>query len=154
VLDVSTGRTRRWTDTPKYLSQLSMSANGRVLAFTQELTKPGADGGYQITGYQVRALATDAAPGTVAARSRVAARISPEDSFFSPPTVLLSATGTSFYLCTEPSALPKRGDSKITDNAKIVVYRTATGKATGVLAAWSASSRPSFTRATSTRAGR
>jgi hypothetical protein len=139
VLDVSTGRTRQWTDVPRYSGQLTMSANGRLLAFSQSLTKPGADGGYQITGYQVRALATDAAPGTVAARSRVVARISPDDSVFIPPTVLLSPTGTSFYLCTEPFALPKRGDNKITDNAKIVVYRTATGKPTGVIAAWAAS---------------
>jgi hypothetical protein len=139
VLDVSTGRTRQWTGVPRYSGQLSMSADGRLLAFSESLTKPGADGGYQITGYQVRALATDAAPGTVTARSRVAARISPEDSFFSPPTVLLSPAGTSFYLCTEPFALRKRGDNKITDNAKIVAYRTATGKPTGVVAAWAAS---------------
>jgi hypothetical protein len=141
VLDVSTGRTRQWTDAPKYLSQLSMSANGRVLAFTQELTRPapGSGGGYEITGYQVRVLATDAAPGPVERRSRVAASVSAQDSLFATPTALLSATGTSFYLCTEPFALPKRGDNKITDNAKIVAYQTATGKPTGVLAAWSAS---------------
>jgi hypothetical protein len=141
VLDPGTGRTRRWTDAPKYLSQLSMSANGRLLAFTQELTRPapGSGGGYEILGYQVRVLATNAAPGPVERRSRVAASVSPQDSLFATPTALLSATGTSFYLCTEPFALPKRGDNKITDNAKIVAYRTATGKATGVLAAWSAS---------------
>jgi hypothetical protein len=141
VLDAGTGRTRQWTDAPKYLSQLSMSADGRLLAFSQTLTKPapGSGGGYEITGHQVRVLATDAAPGSIDERSRVAASISPQDSLFAAPTVLLSPTGTSFYLCMEPFALPKRGDNKITDNAKIVAYRTATGKATGVLAAWSAS---------------
>jgi hypothetical protein len=82
---------------------------------------------------------TDAAPGPVERRSRLAASVSAQDSLVATPTVLLSATGTSFYLCTEPFALPKRGDNKITDNAKIVAYRTGTGKATGVLAAWSAS---------------
>jgi hypothetical protein len=141
VLDPANGRTRQWTDAPKYLSQLSMSANGRLLAFTQMLTRPapGSGGGYEILGYQVRVLATDAAPGPAERRSRVAATISPQDSMFATPTALLSATGTSFYLCTEPFALPARGTKKITDNANIVVYRTATGKATGVLAAWSAS---------------
>jgi hypothetical protein len=139
VLDVSTGRTRQWTGVPRYSGQLSMSADGRLLAFSQSLTKPGADGGYQITGYQVRALATDAAAGTVAARSRVAARLSPEDSFFSPPTVLLSAAGTSFYLCSQPFALAKPGTERITETAKIFAYRTATGKPTGVVAAWAAS---------------
>jgi hypothetical protein len=116
-----------------------MSADGRLLAFSESLTKPGADGGYQITGYQVRALATDAAPGTVAARSRVAARISPEDSFFSPPAVLLSPAGTSFYLCSQPFALAKPGTTRRTETAKIVAYRTATGKPTRVVAVWSAS---------------
>jgi hypothetical protein len=141
VLDPGTGRTRRWTDAPKYLSQLSMSANGRLLAFTQELTRPapGSGGGYEILGYQVRVLATDAAPGPVERRSRVAASVSAQDSLFATPTALLSATGTSFYLCTEAFALRKRGDNKITDNAKIVAYRTATGKPTRVVAAWSAS---------------
>jgi hypothetical protein len=139
VLDVSTGRTRQWTGVPRYSGQLSMSADGRLLAFSQSLAKPGADGGYQITGYQVRALATDAVPGTVAARSRVVARISPEDSVFSPPTVLLSPTGTSFYLCSQPFAFAKPGTKRITETAKIFDYRTATGKPTRVVAAWAES---------------
>jgi hypothetical protein len=142
VLDVSTGRTRQWTGVPRYSGQLSMSADGRLIAFSQEDTKPGADGGYQITGYQVRTLATDAAPGTVAARSRVAARISPEDSFFTPPTVLLSPAGTSFYLCSQPFSFAKPGTKRITETAKILAYRTATGKPTGVVAAWAASYAP------------
>jgi hypothetical protein len=139
VFDPVTGRTRQWTDAPKYMSQLSMSANGRLLAFTQQLTKPvpHSNGGFETTGYQVRVLATDAAPGPVDGRSRVAASISPQDSEFVTPTVLLSPTGTSFYLCAQPFAFPKRGATKITDTARIVVYRTATGKAAGVLAAWS-----------------
>jgi hypothetical protein len=142
VFDPSNGRTRQWTDAPKYMTQLSMSANGRLLAFTQTLTKPApgsGDNGFEITGYQVRVLATDAATGPVAGRSRVAASISAQDSQLAAQTVLLSPTGTSFYLCTEPFVLPKRGDNKITDSAKIVAYRTATGNAVGVLAAWTAS---------------
>ena len=142
VFDPGNGQTRQWTNAPKYVTQLSMSANGRLLAFTQTLTKhaPGTGGNdFQITGYQVRVLATDAAPGPVDGRSRVAASISPQDSLFATPTVLLSPTGTSFYLCAEPFTFPKRGARKITDTAKIVAYRTATGRATGVLAAWAAS---------------
>src|SRR3984957_8655760 len=141
VLDVRTGRTRRWTDVPRYAGQLSMSANGRLLAFSQTLTKPvpHSNGGFEILGDQVRVLATDAPPGTVAARSRVATSIASEDSGFTASTVLLSPTGTSFYLCAEPFTLPKRGTNKITDTARIVAYRTATGKPTGVVATWSAS---------------
>jgi hypothetical protein len=141
VFDPGNGRTRQWTGVPPYVTQLSMSANGRLLAFTQTLTKPapGSGGGYQITGYQVRVLATDAAPGPVDGRSRVAASVSAQDSLLAAPTVLLSPSGTSFYLCAEPFAFPKRGADKITDTARIVAYRTATGKATGVLAAWAAS---------------
>ena len=138
VFDPVTGRTRQWTDAPPYMSQLSMSADGRLLAFTQELTKP-VHGGFQITGYQVRVLATDAAPGPLDGRSRVAASLSPQDLQLAAPAVLLSPTGTSFYLCAQPFALPKRGAKKITETASIVVYRTATGKATGVLAAWAES---------------
>jgi hypothetical protein len=144
VFDPVTGRTRQWTDAPTYMSQLSMSANGRLLAFTQELTRPvpHSNGGFQITGYQVRVLATDAAPGTVDGRSRVAAAISPQDSLFAALTVLLSPTGTSFYLCVTPFAFPERGAKRITDTVKVVAYRTATGRATGVLAAWAASYAP------------
>ena len=145
MFEPGNGRTRQWTDAPAYLTQLSMSANGRLLAFVQTLTKPapgGGGGGFEITGYQVRVLATDTAPGPVDGRSRVAASISPQDSQFVTPAVLLSPTGTSFYLCAEPFAFPQRGAKKITDTAKIVAYRTATGKATGVLAAWAASYAP------------
>ena len=142
VFDPATGRTRRWTDAPASLTQLSMSANGRLLAFAQTLTKPASGGGYEITGYRVRTLATDAAPGSVNGRSRAVASISPLDSLFTAPAVLLSPTGTSFYLCAEPFTLPKRGAKKITDTAKVVAYRTATGKATGVVATWAESYAP------------
>jgi hypothetical protein len=139
VLDLANGRTRRWTDAPPFLAQLSMSASGRLLAFAQTMTKPASDGGYEITGYRVRTLATDAAPGSVDGRSRVAASIPAQDSLFAAPAVLLSATGTSFYLCAEPFPVAKRGAKKITETARVVSYRTTTGKPTGVVAAWSAS---------------
>jgi hypothetical protein len=139
VLDVSTGRARQWTGVPRYSGQLSMSADGRLLAFSQDVTKPAPGGGFEVTGYQVRVLPTDAAPGSVAGRSRVAASVFPQDSLFTMPTVLLSPTGTSFYLCAEPYAFPKRGAKMVTDTVKIVAYGTATGKANGVVAAWAAS---------------
>jgi hypothetical protein len=141
VLDVSTGRTHRWTDVPRYSGPLSMSANGRLLAFTQTLTKPvpHSNGGFEILGDQVRVLATDAPPGTVAARSRVVASIATEDSGFSTSTMLLSPTGTSFYLCSEPLEYPKPGAKRITDTATIVTYDTATGKAAGVVASFATS---------------
>jgi hypothetical protein len=141
VFDLGSGLTRQWTDVPARVSQLSVSADGRLLAFAQTMTRPppGSGGGVQITGYQVRVLAADAAPGTVDGRSRVAAALPADDSLLAAPTVLLSPTGTSFYLCAEPYAFPKRGAKKITDTARIVAYRTATGEATRVIAAWAAS---------------
>jgi hypothetical protein len=145
VFDPSDGRTREWTDAPPYVTQLSMSADGRLLAFAETVTKPapGSHGnGFEILGYQIRVLATDAAPGPVNGRSRIAASISPHDSMLAAPTVLLSPTGTSFYLCSAPFAFPKPGAKEITDTAKIVAYGTATGRATGVLAAWAASYLP------------
>jgi hypothetical protein len=141
VLDTSTGRTRQWTDAypqPQQPQQLSMSANGGLLAFSQLLEKP-VHGGFTITGAQVRVLPTNAPPGTVAERSRVAARISPADTSFVAPTVLLSPTGTSFYLCSQPFAFPRPGATRVTETAQIIAYRTATGTATGVIAAFSAS---------------
>jgi hypothetical protein len=141
VLDPATGRIRRWTGVPAYSSELSMSADGRLIAFTQQLTKPapGGGGGFQITGYQVRVLATGAAPGSVEARSRVAAAIAPQDSVFATPAVALSRTGTSFYLCTQPFVFPKRGAKTVTSTATIAVYRTATGARTGTLASFAVS---------------
>jgi len=113
VFDPSSGRTVQWTDLPRSMSQLSRSADGRLLAFTQTVTKPAPGshgGGFEILGYQVRVLATDAAPGTVDGRSRVAAAISAQDSV-SPatPAVLLSPAGTAFYLCAEPWVYPEPG---------------------------------------------
>jgi len=141
VFDPANGRARQWTGAPQYVTQLSMSANGRLLAFVQTLSKPGpgTPGGFEVTAYQVRTLATDAAPGPVGGRSRVAASISPQVAGLATPTVLLSRTGTSFYLCSQPWDLPQRGATKITETANIIAYLTATGKATGMLAAWTAS---------------
>jgi hypothetical protein len=56
--------------------------------------------------------------------------------------LLLSPSGTSFYLCSQPFLLPRPGASTIVETARIVGYRTATGKATGVVATFTASYVP------------
>jgi hypothetical protein len=155
VLDVHSGQTRQWTEASgrsqlymsanglsSRLSQLSMSANGRLLAFSQATGLP-MHGGVEITGVQVRVLPTDAPPGPVAERSRVVARTPVGNSLFSGgAVVLLSPSGTSFYLCSQDSSLPLRGASRITETARITAHQTATGKATGVIAAFTASYVP------------
>jgi hypothetical protein len=146
VLNSRTGQTRQWTlPSPNQKqpslsdpSQLSISANGRLLAFGQLAERP-FQGGFTITGAQIRVLPTSAPAGPVAERSRVAARISSAHTGFTAPTVLLSPTGTSFYLCSQPFAFRPLGASRVTETAQIIAYRTATGEATGVIASFAAS---------------
>lgn len=150
VLDVRSGRTTQWTQGAHVnpllgrISQLSMSANGSVLAFTQTTGKPVGGGGVTVTGLEVRVLPTDAAPGTVAERSRVVARTKPAFSGMGlgANTVLLSPSGTSFYLCSEPMALPRKDTGKVVETARIVAFRTDTGKQTGVITTFSMSYTP------------
>jgi hypothetical protein len=110
VLDTRTGRTRRWSDvslggvSPGNVDVsgpfLSMSANGRVLAFA------GADvaGNWHVVGYGhptrqvVRVLPAGAAPGTVGQRSHVV--LSRPLSGPELAAVAVSPGGRSFYLCT------------------------------------------------------
>ena len=147
VLDVHSGQTRQWTiassrselymsadGMSSRLSQLSMSANGRLLAFSLATGRP-IHGGTEITGMQVQVLSTDAPPGPLAERSRVVLRDATSLSFMNGgSTVLLSPSGTSFYLCSQPFTLPRPGASRVVETARITAYRTATGKATGVIA--------------------
>lgn len=143
VLDTRTGRTRRWTDAPKSMGTLSMSANGRLLGYSVQTGTPAPDGGTFLTGAKVETLATNAPPGTVAARSRVVARLSLETAGLSAPTVLLSPTGASLYLCSQPwPPFSRHPPKRITDTAQIIAYRTATGKKTGVVASFAASYAP------------
>lgn len=141
VLNVHSGKTRQWTQGVR-ISQLSMSANGRLLAYTQTTGSPVA-GGETITGMQVRILPTDAPTGTVAERSRVVAR---EPATFASGgatnTVLLSPSGTSFYLCSQPFIPPQPGVRQQEETARIIAFRTATGKATGTIADFSLSYIP------------
>jgi hypothetical protein len=138
VLDVHSGQTRQWTHAVR-VSQLSMSANGRLLAFTDATELPVHGGGMEMTGMQVRLLPTDAPPGTLAERSRVVVRTSPAFTPTGGTAVLLSPSGTSFYLCSQPLTLPRPGASRVVETARIIAYRTATGKATGVIATFAAS---------------
>jgi hypothetical protein len=138
VLDVHSGQTRQWTHAVR-VSQLSMSANGRLLAFTDTIERPIQNGGFEIMGMRVRVLPTDAPPGTLAERSRAVVRTSASFSPMGGTTVLLSPSGTSFYLCSQPFTLLRRGASRATETARIIAYRTATGKATGVIATFAAS---------------
>lgn len=140
VLDAHSGRTRQWSQGFR-ITQLSISANGRLLAFTDTTGRP-VQGGMMITGMQVRVLAADASPGTVAERSRVVARTAADFSPSGSTAVLLSPSGTSFYLCSQPLSLQRPGASRIVETARIVGYRTATGTTTGVLATFTASYVP------------
>lgn len=130
VLDTRTGRTRQWTDvslggeSPGNVAVagpfLSMSANGRMLAFA------GWDvaGNWHLVGYGhltrqvVRVLPAGAAPGTVAQRSHVV--LSRPLSGPDLAAVAVSPGGGSFYLCTQRD---RRGQSIRT----IAAYATATG---------------------------
>lgn len=142
VLDVASGRTRQWTQAFG-IHQLSMSANGQLLAFTHATTRPFQGGGTTVTGLQVLVLPTNAPPGTLIERSRVVARAAADFSpFGGTATVLLSPSGTSFYLCSQPFTLPRPGATRIAEKARIVAYQTATGKATGVVAAFTTSFTP------------
>jgi hypothetical protein len=130
VLDARTGRTRQWSDvslggeSPGNVAVagpfLSMSANGRMLAFA------GWDvaGNWHLVGYGhltrqvVRVLPAGAAPGTVAQRSHVV--LSRPLSEPDLAAVAVSPDGGSFYLCTQRD---RRGQSMRTISA----YATATG---------------------------
>ncbi len=109
VLPTSGGQARQWGDMSlggiSYGSlalqgQLSMSANGRLLAFAADaVSQP--DG--LITGQSVRVLATDAPPGPVARRSRVVYFQAAPRGGAAPAleAASLSPSGTSVYACLQ-----------------------------------------------------
>lgn len=137
VLDTRTGRTRQWSDvslggeSPGNVAVagpfLSMSANGRTLAFA------GWDvagnwhlvGEGRLTRQVVRVLPAGAAPGTVAQRSHVV--LSRPLSGPGLAAVAVSPDGGSFYLCAQRD---RRGHSVRT----IAAYATATGALQRVIA--------------------
>jgi hypothetical protein len=137
ILDVRTGRTRQWRDvslageSPGNVAVngplLSMSADGRLLAFT------GWDvaGNWRVIGkgrftrQVVRVLPTAAASGTLAQRSHVVLSrpLSPAEL----ASVNLSPSARSLYLCTMS---PGRNRSVRT----VAAYDTATGARLRVIA--------------------
>jgi hypothetical protein len=136
VLNVQTGQTRQWTN-GFAISQMSMSANGQLLAFTRTLEKPMGRGSFMITGEQVLTLPTNAPPGGLTAASHVVVRMPPDDSLFGGGSaVQLSPSGTSFYLCSPGNGMPRPYATRYTESARIVEYQTATGKPTGVTASF------------------
>jgi len=139
VLEVSSGRTRQWggmslggesSGDLALLGQLSMSANGRLLAFAADAA-PRPSG--RVTAQSVRVLATDAPPGSVAERSRIVYRQALPRADAAPglAAASLSASGTFAYLCLQ-SATRTRA------TAKIAEYGIATGRPGGVIATFTA----------------
>jgi hypothetical protein len=127
VFNTRTGWSRTWggvdfaganvSGKPHSLSlgwSLSMSANGRLLAFTGWNVAEN----WRFTRQVVRVLPTDAPAGTLAERSQVVL----SRPLFPPElgAVALSPRGKSFYLCT-------RSASRNGIVRKIAAYATATG---------------------------
>jgi hypothetical protein len=122
VLDVSNKRTHQWSDVGMYgvsvgnvvlSGGLSMTANGRELVFPASVSPPYKT----IRAYEVRMLQTDAAAGTVAARSRVLLRHPGYQLGYQ--AAVISPGGRSLYLCVH------RGGSTIADaRSQLVGYRT------------------------------
>jgi len=128
VLQVSTGRTRRWGDmslggvsTGNLALQgpLSMSANGRLLGFAADSASQ-ADGLF--TQQSVRVLSTDAPAGTAAERSRIVYRqaVPRAADGSSVAAASLSSAGTSVYVCLQSA-------TRTHATAKIVSYGTMPG---------------------------
>jgi hypothetical protein len=139
VLQVPGGRTRQWggislggvsSGNLALQGQLSMSANGRSLAFAADaMSRPYGP----ITGQSVRVLATDAAPGPVAKRSRAIYRQAAPGarSGSSLAAASLSPSGMSVYVCRQSA-------TRNLATAQIVAYRTSTGSPRGAIAMFTA----------------
>jgi hypothetical protein len=137
VLQVPSGRTRQWGMSLGVASsgdlwlqgQLSMSANGRLLAFAADASSR-PDG--RFTSQNVRVMATDAPPGSVAERSRIVYRQaeSTEDARPSLWAASLSPSGKSVYLCLQSA-------TRTHALAEIAAYDT-TGKPAGIISTFTA----------------
>jgi hypothetical protein len=139
VLQVPSGRTREWggislggisSGNLALQGQLSISANGRSLAFAADAMSQQYG---PITGQSVRVLATDAAPGPVARRSRAIYRQAAPGarSGSSLAAASLSPSGTSVYVCRQSA-------TRNVATAEIVAYGTSTGKPRGDIATFTA----------------
>jgi hypothetical protein len=119
IFDTRTGFTRQWGDvnaggiSPGNVALdggLSISANGRLLAFTGWNV---AGNGRNISQF-ARVLPTDAPAGTVAERSRIVLRRPVSGHQLAAAS--LSPGGASFYLCTQSGRV-----------SNVASYRTSTG---------------------------
>jgi len=124
VFNTSTQRARQWGDvdlggvSPGSVAlsgALSMSASGRLLAFTGW----NVAGNGLNTGQFVRVLPTDAPAGTAAERSQMV--LSRPDSGPELAAATLSPSGASFYLCTQTESRTGLGTN-------VAWYRTSTGE--------------------------
>jgi hypothetical protein len=122
VLDAANGRTHQWSDVGMYgetvgnvalAGGMSMTANGGELVFPVSDSPPYKT----IRAYEVRMLRTDAAGGTVAARSTVLLRH--RGYLLAYGTAVISPDGYSLYLCSY------RGGSAVeSSRLQLVKYRT------------------------------
>ena len=124
VFDTRTGRSRQWGDvslggvSPGSVAMsgtLSMSANGRWLAFTG--WNVGSNG--RVMSQVVRVLSTAAPAGAVAERSHVV--LSRPASAPELATATLGPGGSFFYLCTQTG-------SRTGHVTNVARYQTSTGK--------------------------
>ncbi len=134
VLNLGTGTVRRWAPVSVGGSAggrialsggLSLSADGRLLAFTGDTTT--AEG--TVTGQGVWVLPTTAGTGSVARHGRLVLRARRTGPALD--AVILSHSGTSLYLCGV-SANPA---SRVT---QIAVYTTSRGRPTVTIASLTA----------------
>ena len=122
VLDAANGRTHQWSDVGMYgvtagnvalTGGLSMTANGRELVFPASVSPPDKT----IRAYEVRMLRTDAARGTVAARSTVLLRHSGYRRAYN--AAVISPDGHSLYLCSY-----RGGSTAKSSRSRLVEYTT------------------------------
>jgi hypothetical protein len=143
VLHLPSGRTRQWGGvslggvSPGNLAlrgPLSMSANGRLLAFAAvSAVSAASPPRSRVTAQSVRVLPTGAPPGAAAGRSHVVFRQAAPGAGtgLSLAAASLSPNGTSVYLCLQSAARTRAA-------ARIAAYDTATGKPRGVIATFTA----------------
>jgi hypothetical protein len=121
VLNLRTGHTRRWTSVDLtdngslgLASNLSLSANGRLLAFVGWITGPNRA--------SLRVLATRGPAGNLLGRSKAIRQLAAIPGGAEPrDAVAVSPGGTTIYLC----AISPRPGSQLTTVAS---YRTGTGR--------------------------
>jgi hypothetical protein len=136
VLNVRTSQLRRWGDVNVEGSagdivaccSLSLSANGKLAIFSGAAVGAGA----VITGQRVWTLTTSARAGTLAERSRVV--LARPLSGPQLDSVLLSADGRSFYLCTVSTKGTISAHQTATQTSVVTARRTSSGASTARLA--------------------